>query len=100
MSYSAVRKKLAEALDQVNDDHSPILITRQNGSPAVLMSLEEYRSWEETLHLMRSPRNASRLNSAIRSIEAGKTRLRALLPVKPASGGGSKTRKSSRASTR
>ena len=82
-SYTAIRNHLAEALDEVNDDRVPILITRQNGRPAVLLSLEEYRSWEETLHLMRSPVNASRLNRAIAQIEAGKGKRLSLLQPRP-----------------
>lgn len=102
-SYTAIRNHLAEALDEVNDDRVPILITRQNGRPAVLMSLEEYRSWEETLHLMRSPVNASRLNRAIAQIEAGKGKRLPLLQPRPSgrtkrgktiSGGARKARKS------
>jgi antitoxin YefM len=31
ISYSAVRAKLAEAMDKVNDDHRPVIITRQRG---------------------------------------------------------------------
>lgn len=108
-SYTAIRNHLAEALDQVNDDRVPILITRQKGRPAVLMSLEEYRSWEETLHLMRSPVNAERLNRAIAQLESAKGKRRPLLPApssgltrrgKTTSGGGKKTRRPSRASTR
>ncbi len=82
-SYTAIRNHLAEALDEVNNDRVPILITRQNGRPAVLMSLEEYRSWEETLHLMRSPANASRLNRSIAQIEAGKGKRLPLLQPPP-----------------
>ena len=72
ISYTAVRNRLAKALDQVNDDRAPILITRQNGRPAVLMSLEDYREWEETVHLLRSPKNAERIDRAIRDLEAGR----------------------------
>jgi len=72
MSYSAFRTQLASALDRVNDDHKPILITRQNGKPAVVMSLEDYQSFEETAYLMASPENARRLNQAIAEVEAGK----------------------------
>jgi antitoxin YefM len=71
ISYTAIRNRLAKALDQVNDDRAPILITRQNGRPAVLMSLEDYREWEETVHLLRSPKNAGRIDRAIRDLEAG-----------------------------
>ena len=71
MSYSAFRSQLAHTLDKVNDDHNPVLITRQNGKPAVVMSLEDFHSYQETAYLMASPKNAERLNQAIAEIEAG-----------------------------
>ncbi len=73
MSYSTFRNQLAGALDKVNDDHKPILITRQNGKPAVVMSLEDFQAYEETAYLMASPKNAERLNQAIAEVEAGQT---------------------------
>lgn len=72
MSYSAFRTHLAGTLDKVNDDHRPVLITRQNGKPAVVMSLEDFHAYEETAYLMASPKNAERLNQAIVEVEAGK----------------------------
>jgi len=72
ISYSAFRSNLAKTLDKVNEDHVAILVTRQNGKPAVVMSLEDYTSYEETAYLMASPKNAQRLNQAIAEIEAGK----------------------------
>jgi antitoxin YefM len=72
MSYSSFRSHLASTLDKVNDDHKPVMITRQNGKPAVLLSLEDFQSYEETSYLMASPKNASRLNEAIEQIESGK----------------------------
>ena len=72
VNYTTFRKDLAKTIDRVNDDHTPILITRQKGRPAVLLSLEDYKSYEETAQLMKSPRNAERLNAAIAELEAGK----------------------------
>ena len=71
ISYSAFRAHLAETLNKVNEDHTPVIITRQNGQPAVVMSLEDYKSYEETAYLMASPKNAERLNQSIAEIEAG-----------------------------
>ncbi len=71
LSYSAFRSQLASVLDKVNDDHKPMLITRQSGKPAVVMSLEDFESYQETAYLMASPKNAERLNQAIQEIEAG-----------------------------
>ena len=72
ISYSNFRSHLASTLDKVNDDHIPIMITRQNGKPAVLISLEDFKSYEETAYLMASPKNAARLNQAIAEIDADK----------------------------
>ena len=71
ISYSNFRNHLATTLDKVNDDHVPILITRQNGKPAVIISLDDFKSYEATAYLMASPKNAARLNQAIAEIEAG-----------------------------
>lgn len=71
LSYSAFRSQLAKTLDKVNDDHTPILITRQNGKPAIVMSVEDFKSYEETAYLMASPKNAERLSQAIAEAEAG-----------------------------
>lgn len=79
VSYTAVRNNLAKMLDKVNDDHDPVLITRQRGKPAVLMSLEDFNAYEETAYLLSSPRNAARLRRAIRALEAGKGKMRKLI---------------------
>jgi antitoxin YefM len=71
LSYSAFRTQLASVLDKVNDDHKPVMITRQNGKPAIVMSVEDFQSYEETSYLMASPKNAMRLNQAIAEVDAG-----------------------------
>jgi antitoxin YefM len=73
MSYSSFRSQLAGTLDKVNENHKPIIITRQNGKPAVVISLEDFQSYEETAYLMASPKNAERLNQAIAQVEMGNT---------------------------
>ena len=79
MSYSAFRAHLAGTLDKVNNDRKPVLITRQNGEPAVVMSLQDFHSYEETAYLMASPKNAERLNQAISEVDAGRTVRKGLL---------------------
>lgn len=69
MTYSDFRSHLASALDKVSDSHVPILITRQSGKSAILMSLEDFKSYEETAHLMSSVKNVDRLNQAIKELE-------------------------------
>ncbi len=79
LSYTAARNNLAKAIAQVNEDHAPILITRQKGSAAVLMSLEDFESWQETAYLLRNPAMARRLRRAVGQIEQGQAKRRQLL---------------------
>ena len=79
LSYSAFRTNLSSTMDKVNSNHKPMLITRQKGSPAVLISLEDFYSYEETAYLMASPKNAQRLRESIAEIEAGNTLARDLI---------------------
>jgi antitoxin YefM len=79
ISYTAARNNLAKTMDKVNDDHAPVLITRQNGAPAVLIALEDFSAYEETAYLMSSPQNAKRLRRAVRQLKAGKGKARKLI---------------------
>ena len=72
MSYSDFRSQLASTLDKVNDDHRPILITRRNGKPVIVLSLDDFHAYKETAYLMASPKNAERLNQAINEVETSK----------------------------
>lgn len=70
ISHTAARNRPAKTMDKVNDDHAPVRITRQNGKPAVMMSLEDFNAYEETACLQSGPRNAARLGRAVRALEA------------------------------
>ena len=79
LSYTAVRARLAKTMDKVNDDHAPVIITRRRGKSAVLMSLDDFRSYVETDYLLSSPKNAARLANAVRQLKAGKGRSHKLI---------------------
>ncbi len=68
VTYTQVRNNFAATMNQVCEDHAPIIITRQNQSPVVMISLEDYNAIEETLYLFKSPKNAARLLKAMDDI--------------------------------
>jgi antitoxin YefM len=72
ITYTALRENLAKVMDEVCDSGAYIVVTRQNARPVVMMSLAEFRSWEETIHLLRSPANAARLMDSIADADAGR----------------------------
>jgi antitoxin YefM len=71
LSISETRANLKSVLDRVVADKAPIAITRQKGEGVVMISQSEWESIEETLYLLRSPKNAARLLDAIRGLDAG-----------------------------
>jgi antitoxin YefM len=71
-TYSKLRQNLAKCMDEVADDHAPMLVTRANGRHAVLMSLEDFAGYEETRYLNSNPANAKRLDEAMADAEAGR----------------------------
>ncbi len=74
-TYTRLRDNLATVLDKVSDDHE-VVIVRRRGSPDVaLIPADELTSLMETAHLLRSPRNAQRLLTALK--RAGRRRYKA-----------------------
>ena len=72
VTYTEFRKNLATHLNQIEADHTPLLVTRQNAPSVVVMSLEDFKAYEATFHLLSSRQNADRLERAINNLRAGK----------------------------
>jgi antitoxin YefM len=64
-------------IEQVNGNREAVEITSKHGS-AVLMSMEEYESLQETAYLLRSPANAKRLLASLAQAKKGKAKVRKL----------------------
>ncbi len=72
ISYTAARENLASTMDQVCNDHDPVIITRNRDQAVVMLSLQDYEALQETAYLLRSPANAKRLFESIESLNRGK----------------------------
>jgi antitoxin YefM len=72
-NYSEFRKELKDYLDRVENNHETLIIKRGSGKGTVLLSLEEYNSIMETLHLLSSQKNAQRLYESINQMKSGNT---------------------------
>ncbi|MFT0211433.1 type II toxin-antitoxin system Phd/YefM family antitoxin [Pseudomonas sp. F1_0610] len=71
VTFSEARASLKAAMDQVCEQHTPTVITRQRGQHVVMLSLDDFNSMQETLHLMSSPHNASRLLDSLAQARSG-----------------------------
>lgn len=69
--YTRLRANLANEMDRVCEDHTPVIVTRKASSSVVMISLDDYTALEETSYLLRSPKNARRLLESLAEIEGG-----------------------------
>jgi antitoxin YefM len=69
ITYTQARKNFSSVMNQVCDNHAPVIITRQSERPVVMMSLEDYSALEETMYLLKSPANAQRLYQALEKLK-------------------------------
>jgi antitoxin YefM len=71
ITYTAARSNLAQTMKDVCADHEPVIITRKDEA-VVMLSLEDYKSLEETAYLLRSPKSAKRLLESVAELEGGR----------------------------
>ncbi len=58
-------KNLDKLTEQIAADAKPAILLNNKGKKAVLMSLDEFNSWQETLYLLSNPVNAEHLRKSI-----------------------------------
>jgi antitoxin YefM len=71
-NYTEFRNELKNYLDNVEFNNETLIIKRGSGKGTVLISLDEYNSIMETLHLLSSKKNAKRLFESIEQMKTGK----------------------------
>ena len=72
-NYSEFRIDLKKYLDSVELNNETLIIKRSKGKGTVMISLEEYNSIMETMHLLSSKANADRLYESIDQMKSGNT---------------------------
>ena len=64
-TYTLARANLAALLDRVVSDRDTVIIHRRGSEDVALIAAAELSGLTETAHLLRSPRNAERLTTAL-----------------------------------
>ncbi len=71
MTYSDARAQLKGVMDRAIHDKQEVVVTRKKGESVVVVSLDTWNAVTETLHLLSTPKNASRLRASIAQLDAG-----------------------------
>ncbi len=70
-NFSEFRTNLKSYLDNVEDNNEFLIVKRKTGKGTVMISLDEYNSIMETVHLLSSKANADRLYESIQQMKSG-----------------------------
>jgi antitoxin YefM len=86
-TFSEARANLKSVMDKVVLEHVPVIISRRNAEPVVMVSLSEWNGWQETAYLTSTAANRAALAESIAEFEGGhavETRLEPEGAPKPA----------------
>jgi antitoxin YefM len=73
LTIAQARKNLRSIIHDVCENSEPALIvSKESSDQAVLISIEDYRSLEETAYLLRTPANRAHLEESLQQVREGK----------------------------
>jgi antitoxin YefM len=73
ISVEQAKINFRDVVRQVLDDVTPTIVMTESGESVVMLSLDEYNAWQETLYLLSTPANAEHLRKSIAEDQAGFT---------------------------
>ena len=78
ITSNQAKEQLDELINRVILDVEPTILCNEQGKQAVLMSLDEFNSWQETLYLLSNTANAEHLLESIQQANRGQKSVREL----------------------
>ena len=72
------KRNLPRLVEQVLADAEPRIVVTDEGGQVVVMPLDEFNSWKETLYLLGNPANAAHLRRSISEAKSGQAETREL----------------------
>jgi len=79
VTIADAKANLERLIEQVLADAEPAILCTEKGEKVVLVSLDEFNSWKETIYLLGNPANAAHLRKSIAEAHAGEVEEKALV---------------------
>lgn len=71
MTTKQASKDLDGLIEKLITDTQPTILCNDKGNQAILMSLDEFNAWQETIYLLSNPANTAHLLGSVKSAQAG-----------------------------
>ena len=75
MPLRDVKNRLSEVVAQVEREHDRVIITKHGRRAAVVISIEDLESLEETLEVMARPKLLGQIRDSLAEVEAGEAEI-------------------------
>ena len=79
VTVNEAKRNLDLLIANVVSKDEPTIIKTDTGQQIVLLSLDEFNAWQETVYLLSNPANAAHLRQSIAEAQSGKTAERELI---------------------
>lgn len=79
MTTKQAEQDLDGLIERVISDVQPTILCNDKGNRVVVMPLDEFNAWQETLYLLSNPANAAHLLGSIQEARAGNVTERELI---------------------
>ena len=81
ITINQAKQDINRLIERVISDAEPTIICNDHGQKVVILSLDEFNSWQETLYLLSNPANAEHLRRSIKEDKSGKITERELVEL-------------------
>ena len=73
LSLADVKNRLSEVIDRLEREHGRVVVTKHGRPAAVMLSVEDLESLEETLEILSDPKLLDEIRRGERDVETGRT---------------------------
>ncbi|HXH58381.1 type II toxin-antitoxin system Phd/YefM family antitoxin [Iamia sp.] len=73
LSLADVKSRLSEVIEALEREHGRVVVTKHGRPAAVMLSIEDLESLEETLEIMSNPPLLKAIREGEHDVEAGRT---------------------------
>jgi antitoxin YefM len=71
ITVSQAETNFRQVVRRILEDLEPTIVTTESGESIVMLSLDEFNAWQETLYLLSTPANAAHIQRSIAEDQAG-----------------------------